>query len=412
MNTKQQTAISRLYSEDYTLLVAPTGAGKTVICLTAIKELIDAGVLNRVIVAAPAKVVENNVWGKEVEKWEHLKGLRVTSLTGSSVKRFVHLDMGGMNVIIISLNNLEWLLNTKHGCDGIIIDELSKAAGKQTAGMRSKKKADCFKWRVGMTATPVSQNFEKLYSMCRILSPKYLGTNKQKYLDQYFYSDYQGYNWTLRDGADELIAAKIAPLVHLVEDTKANDLPPCREHVITFDMPDDTRVVYNDMKKHMIAGDVEAANEAVKSGKLRQIASGFMYEDDDKVVYLDRSRVDAMRSWADALDGNTGIIFYEFVEQGKQLVLTTPDNVRCVQIQSMSHGVDGLQHEYADLLFLQPPWSRDNKEQAIGRVWRTGQTEEVNVTTLVCNDTLDELVMSRVEDRGEWMKLFKQHLEG
>jgi len=412
LNTKQQTAISRLYSEDYTLLVAPTGAGKTVICLTAIKELIDAGVLNRVIVAAPAKVVENNVWGKEVEKWEHLKGLRVTSLTGSSVKRFVHLDMGGMNVIIISLNNLEWLLNTKHGCDGIIIDELSKAAGKQTAGMRSKKKADCFKWRVGMTATPVSQNFEKLYSMCRILSPKYLGTNKQKYLDQYFYSDYQGYNWTLRDGADELIAAKIAPLVHLVEDTKANDLPPCREHVITFDMPDDTRVVYNDMKKHMIAGDVEAANEAVKSGKLRQIASGFMYEDDDKVVYLDRSRVDAMRSWADALDGNTGIIFYEFVEQGKQLVLTTPDNVRCVQIQSMSHGVDGLQHEYADLLFLQPPWSRDNKEQAIGRVWRTGQTEEVNVTTLVCNDTLDELVMSRVEDRGEWMKLFKQHLEG
>jgi len=412
LNTKQQTAISRLYSEDYTLLVAPTGAGKTVICLTAIKELIDAGVLNRVIVAAPAKVVENNVWGKEVEKWEHLKGLRVTSLTGSSVKRFVHLDMGGMNVIIISLNNLEWLLNTKHGCDGIIIDELSKAAGKHTAGMRSKKKADCFKWRVGMTATPVSQNFEKLYSMCRILSPKYLGTNKQKYLDQYFYSDYQGYNWTLRDGAAELIAAKIAPLVHLVEDTKANDLPPCREHVITFDMPDDTRDVYNDMKKHMIAGDVEAANEAVKSGKLRQIASGFMYEDDDKVVYLDRSRVDAMRSWADALDGNTGIIFYEFVEQGKQLVLTTPDNVRCVQIQSMSHGVDGLQHEYADLLFLQPPWSRDNKEQAIGRVWRTGQTEEVNVTTLVCNDTLDELVMSRVEDRGEWMKLFKQHLEG
>ena len=419
MNTKQQTAISRLYSEDYTLLVAPTGAGKTVICLTAIKELIDAGVLNRVIVAAPAKVVENMVWTKERLKWDHLSGMRVLNITGDAKKRgslLAYANTNDYDAIVISLNNLDWLLEQGHGkghgCDGIIIDELSKAAGKQTAGMRSKKKADCFKWRVGMTATPVSQNFEKLYSMCRILSPKYLGTNKQKYLDQYFYSDYQGYNWTLRDGADELIAAKIAPLVHLVEDTKANDLPPCCEHVITFDMPDDTRVVYNDMKKHMIAGDVEAANEAVKSGKLRQIASGFMYEDDDKVVYLDRSRVDAMRSWADALDGNTGIIFYEFVEQGKQLVLTTPDNVRCVQIQSMSHGVDGLQHEYADLLFLQPPWSRDNKEQAIGRVWRTGQTEEVNVTTLVCNDTLDELVMTRVEGRGEWMKLFKQHLEG
>ena len=419
LNTKQQTAISRLYSEDYTLLVAPTGAGKTVICLTAIKELIDAGVLNRVIVAAPAKVVENMVWTKERLKWDHLSGMRVLNITGDAKKRgslLAYANTNDYDAIVISLNNLDWLLEQGHGkghgCDGIIIDELSKAAGKQTAGMRSKKKADCFKWRVGMTATPVSQDYQKLYSMARILSPDYLGTSKQRYLDQYFYSDYQGYNWTLRDGADELIAAKIAPLVHLVEDTKANDLPACREHVITFDMPDDTRVVYNDMKKHMIAGDVEAANEAVKSGKLRQIASGFMYEDDDKVVYLDRSRVDAMRSWADALDGNTGIIFYEFVEQGKQLVLTTPDNVRCVQIQSMSHGVDGLQHEYADLLFLQPPWSRDNKEQAIGRVWRTGQTKEVNVTTLVCNDTLDELVMTRVEDRGEWMKLFKQHLKG
>jgi hypothetical protein len=35
------------------------------------------------------------------------------------------------------------------------------------------------------------------------------------------------------------------------------------------------------MKKHMVAGDVEAANEAVKSGKLRQIASGFMYREDE-----------------------------------------------------------------------------------------------------------------------------------
>jgi SNF2 family DNA or RNA helicase len=56
-------------------------------------------------------------------------------------------------------------------------------------------------------------------------------------------------------------------------------------------------------------------------------------------------------------------------------------------------------------------WSRDATEQAIGRVWRTGQTKEVNVTTLVCDDTLDDLVMQRVEDRGEWMKLFKKHLE-
>ena len=442
LNTKQQTAISRLYSEDYTLLVAPTGAGKTVICLTAIKELIDAGVLNRVIVAAPAKVVENMVWTKERLKWDHLSGMRVLNITGDAKKRgslLAYANTNDYDAIVISLNNLDWLLEQGHGkghgCDGIIIDELSKAAGKQTAGMRSKKKADCFKWRVGMTATPVSQNFEKLYSMCRILSPKYLGTNKQKYLDQYFYSDYQGYNWTLRDGADELIAAKIAPLVHLVEDTKATDLPPCCEHVITFDMPAETRVVYNDMKKHMIAGDVEAANEAVKSGKLRQIASGFMYDDMGVGDHIDFARSDEAAKWMRKLkkQGRKGIIFYEFTHSRAELDYCTAHQygidvateidvgdftrakdhvILLAQINSLSHGVDGLQDVCSDILFYHPMWSRDATEQAIGRVWRTGQTKEVNVTTLVCDDTLDELVMDRVEDRGEWMKLFKQHLKG
>ena len=49
-------------------------------------------------------------------------------------------------------------------------------------------------------------------------------------------------------------------------------------------------------------------------------------------------------------------------------------------------------------------------EQAEGRLWRTGANEKVNITTLICPNTLDDLVMKRVEDRAEWMKMFKKHL--
>jgi SNF2 family DNA or RNA helicase len=326
-------------------------------------------------------------------------------------------------VIVVSLQNLDWLLKHKHGADGIIIDELSKGAGKQTAGLKSKKKAGMLGWRVGMTATPVSQNFEKLFNMCRVLSPHYLGANKQKYLEQYFYSDYQGYNWTLRDGADAQIMAQVAPLVHLVEDTKANDLPALHQHVIRFEMPAETRVIYNQMKKDMVTDDREAANEAVKSGVLRQISSGFVYLEDDNVVTYDWARYDAACQWMKRLQGRPGVIFYEFKAQGRILndlscftddikYFTSGDkDLLAAQINSLSHGVDGLQDVCSDILFYHPMWSRDATEQAIGRVWRTGQTKEVNVTTLVCDDTLDDLVMQRVEDRGEWMKLFKKHLE-
>ena len=410
LSNDQEDAISRLYEHNATILVAATGVGKTVICQTAIKEL-QGNFVTKAIVAAPAKVVENSVWFNEAAKWEHLCHLKVCELKGDAVARTELLKQDA-DVIVVSLNNLDWLLQQDHGADGIIVDELSKAAGKQTAKLKSKKWGGCFKWRVGMTATPVSQNFEKLYPMCRIIDGgAALGTNKSKYLSNYFYSDYMGYNWTLKDGAEVEITKKIASLVYLVDDNKADTLPELTETLIRFDMPATTREVYNEMKKHMVVGDVEAANEAVKSGKLRQIASGFMYEDEE-VHHLDGARVTAATKWCGALGGKPGLIFYEFVEHGHRLSNFVGSNIKLAQINSMSHGVDGLQHQFADLLFYHPVWSRDAYEQAIGRVWRQGQEKPVSVTTLVCNDTLDDVVLARVDGRGEWMKLFKQHLMG
>ena len=425
LKPSQLPAIERLATRKSTILVAPTGAGKTVICLSAIKRVIDAGKVNRVIVAAPAKVVENEVWTKEVVKWEQTAGLSVHTIAGTVPKRLEQLSQAldlkheyrratparfGADVIVISLSNLDWLLNQDHGCDGIIIDELSKAAGKQTKALNTKSKGGCFIWRIGMTATPVSQDYQKLFTMAkRIDGGKALGTAKHNFLNHYFYSDYMGYNWTLKDGADKQIMAKLKKLVHIIDDDKAETLPAVHEHVIRFDMPAETRGVYNTMKKHMVVGDVEAANAAVASGKLRQIASGFMYrtEDAHSAVILDIKRYRAYEKWVKGLKGKPGLVFYEFVAQS---TWSAPSNVTFAQIQSMSHGVDGLQYEYADMLFVQPVWSRDSQQQAIGRLHRQGQKNEVNVTTLVCNDTLDDLVMERVEDRGEWMKLFKQHL--
>ena len=138
LKPEQVEAIERLSTRKTTLLVAPTGAGKTVICLSAIQRILAVEKLKRVIVACPAKVV--GVWPKEVAKWPHLKGLIVKDLTGEPEIRSAKLDQPFIDVIVVSLNNLEWLLNQDHGADGIIIDELSKAAGKQTKGLNTKER--------------------------------------------------------------------------------------------------------------------------------------------------------------------------------------------------------------------------------------------------------------------------------
>jgi superfamily II DNA or RNA helicase len=428
LKDEQLLAIDRLSTRRSTMLISPTGTGKTVICLSAINTLVRNGKLKRIIVACPPKVV--SVWPSEAEKWEHLEGIKVSTLVGDAPQRIKKLAITS-DIVVVSLNNLEWLLHQKHGCDGIIIDELSKAAGKQTKGLKTKVRGDCFKWRVGITATPVSQDFQKVFGLCRILDKgKRLGTSHHNYLNKYFYSDYMGWNWTLKDGSDQKIMAKISTLIHIVDDNKARDLPKIKRDEIRFEMPGNSRVIYNKMKKDMIVDDYDAVavNEAIKVGKLRQISSGFVYTDEvnlKKANYIDDARIDAAVDWwINPTNKRPAIIFYEFVAQGEKLnrvfhkyLSSSIEDfkkgkgiVLVAQINSLSHGIDGLQRVSNDALFYHPMWSRDSMEQAESRLWRTGATETVNITTLVCENTLDDLVINRVKDRAVWMKMFKKHL--
>ena len=428
LTPKQLAAIKRLTSRRWTLLVAGTGEGKTAIGLTSINDLIESGKLAKVIVACPAKVVA--VWPKEQTKWPHLKRLKVVALKGSpDVRR--SLLAAGADVFVVSLNNLEWLLMEKHGADGIIIDEISKAAGKQTRKLNTKRWGDRFIWRVGASATPVSQDFEKLFDIARRIDKgKSLGTNKFDYLSRYFYSDYMGYNWTLKEDAPTRILSKIKKLVWLIEDEKHLTLPKLHTHTMRFDMPEATRKLYQDMKRDMIADEVIAVNAAVQTGKLRQLSSGFYYIEgstlaEKSVRFCDNARTYSASNWIDSLKGAPGVIFYEYIGQLKLLedVISTHTkdieafmagrfDILLAQIGSLSHGVDGLQHVAHHALFLHPFWSRDQTQQAIGRLHRTGQKHEVHITTLVCEDTLDDAVLARVEGRAGWMELFTEHLKG
>ena len=52
---------------------------------------------------------------------------------------------------------------------------------------------------------------------------------------------------------------------------------------IIFDhveLPPDARRVYDSMEDQLVTGDIVAANAAVATGKLAQIANGFVYDDE------------------------------------------------------------------------------------------------------------------------------------
>jgi SNF2 family DNA or RNA helicase len=411
------------------ILIAPTGCGKTIVALHAILDS-----EQRAIVAAPPSVIHN--WPKEAKKWGF--DLSMVVLEGPPARR-INLLKTKPDVLVVSLNNLDWLLQQKHDCTMIVIDELSKAAGKQTAKLKHKI-SDQLIIRVGMTATPVSESFEKLYAMFRIIDKgRTFGTRKDAFLQKYFYpTDYKQYNWKLQAGADKLIMEKAAPFIHNIPYSKEDTLPPITRQNVEFVLPNDTQAAYNGMANDMILEDLDAVapNAAVMTGKLRQIASGFVMDENGEPVPLDEQRAAVL--WA-TLRGKQErvIVLYEYIYQREQIAAVlsdrdtfhlygggpdkettiqqfkdTPNSVLVAQYQTMSHGVDGLQHVCNEMLFYQPLWSRDSTEQAEGRVYRQGQAKPVTITTLVAKDTVDELVVQRVEDKGEYMKLFLGHIKG
>lgn len=54
-----------------------------------------------------------------------------------------------------------------------------------------------------------------------------------------------------------------------------------------------------------------------------------------------------------------------------------------------------------NVIFLDEPWNRALKDQAIDRAHRIGTKSTVNVHTLICKDTIDERIHKLIDDKGK-----------
>ena len=72
--------------------------------------------------------------------------------------------------------------------------------------------------------------------------------------------------------------------------------------------------------------------------------------------------------------------------------------VICGTIGKMGTGLTFTQANY--VIFLDEPWSKGIKEQAIDRTHRIGQTKKVTAITLLCKDSIDERINALVEQKG------------
>jgi SNF2 family DNA or RNA helicase len=407
----QETAADFLFEHDRAMILAPVGAGKTAITLTAMHDMLYEGHVKRFLVIAPLRVA-TSVWPVEQPKWAPF--MRMAVAVGTPAQRLAALNSSAQ-VVVTNYDSLQWLAQQTLDFDGVVFDELTRL--KNPSGARFKalaKVLDC-KVRWGLTGSFTSNGLEDVFGQCKIIDQKLLGRSKGAFQQQYFYLINREHNdWAPRPGALELVMERIKPATFVLEPGEYKDkLPPLHTVEVRMDLPD--RKPYEDMKKDFVTrfpdATAVAVNAAVVTQKLSQMAAGFVYTPEP--VWFSKHKFDRLEELlAENQQANT-IVFYNFIEELHELQRRFPfartvdsiddwnaGRVRllCLHPKSAGHGLN-LQHGGHHIVWLSLPWSLELFEQANGRLHRSGQLHAVWCYIMIANQTVDEKIWAALHNK-------------
>jgi SNF2 family DNA or RNA helicase len=409
----QETAADFLYEHDRAMILAPVGAGKTAITLTAMQDMLIDGHTQRWLVLAPKRVC-TDVWPVEQPKWA--PGVTLALAVGTPAQRKAAL-YSDAQVIVTNYDNIQWLAeqNLAH-IDGIVYDELTRL--KNPSGARFKalnKVIDAVTVRWGLTGSFTSNGLEDVFGQCKIVDQSLLGRSKGAFQQQYFICVNRDFGeWVPRPNALALVMAKIKPATFVLEPGEYKDkLPPLHtvELRCRMDMAD-----YNTLKKDFVLDDVVAVNAAVVTQKLQQMSSGFLYTDKGP-VWQSAHKFDRLEELlAENQHANTIIVYQykeELAELKRRFSVTTLDDddaiarwnegavrILAVHPKSAGHGLN-LQHGGQHMVFLSLPWSLELFEQTVGRLHRSGQRHDVWVYVMLTDKTVDEKIWTALHDKQD-----------
>jgi len=425
----QELAADFLYENDRAMILAPVGAGKTAITLTAMDEMLRYNIVKRWLVVAPKRVC-TDVWPVEQPKWA--PDMKLAVAVGTPKQRQAAFDSEAL-VVVINYDNLQSLSDIKD-FDGIVFDELTKL--KNPSGVRFKaltKLIDHIKIRWGLTGSFTSNGLEDVFGQCKIIDQQLLGRSKGAFMQKYFVLMNKDFGeWAPRLGSLVQVMEQIKPSTFVLDAGEyADKLPPCHIVEMRCDMADRTH--YEKMKKNFVVQfekeQITAINAAVVTGKLSQMASGFIYQTETTAsntpgrmnvtqvpIWFSSHKFDLLDELVEENQHANTIIVYNYIEELAELKRRYPHaqtindtkatqrwnegkiELLLIHPKSAGHGLN-LQHGGCKMVFVSLPWSLELYEQTIGRLHRSGQKHDVWVYILLTNKTIEERILGALKDK-------------
>lgn len=454
----QPAMLDWLQTKDTAALFVSPGMGKTVVTLTAIADAIGSGRSRGALIIAPWRVC-TITWPNQVEHWDHCQWMKIANLrTPAGLKAW---ENGSADIYVINpdmlpsvTRNLRCRVCNAAGCpnckktgfiqsksvgiaeklfknrtripvDTFVWDELSQAkdpTGKRANSIRPY--LSMFSQRWGLTGTPVPNSYLDLFAQIRMLDDgERLGRSFTGYRSNYFeQADYMGYSYKLRPGAKELIDKKLSDLALVMLGDDWLKLPVCETEDVNVELPSHVRREYKTLEKELLVelakGDIVARNAATLVGKLLQLTSGAVYDDDRNVHVLHDAKIEALKKLRKKHGKEPMLVLTAFQHEMARVLEAIPGarkfdekdladwqagkiHTWVAQPQSLSHGIDGIQRGGRIAVWMTLTYSNETYLQTNARLVRTGQSRETKIYRVICVGTADDGVAESLRDKSD-----------
>ncbi|MCM8595146.1 DEAD/DEAH box helicase [Accumulibacter sp.] len=444
----QGAIIRQIVGNPRCALWAGMGTGKTAATLTALEELDLIEDVYPALVIAPLRVAAS-VWPDEVDKWDHLRHLRVSPIVGSAQERIEALRQSA-EIYTLNYENLPWLvehLGEDWRFPTVVADESTKLKGfrLRQGTQRARALGSVAHARVErlieLTGTPAPNGLADLWGQAWFLDAgRRLGRTHSAFTDRWFRLKYDGYGLEPLPHAQGEIQARLADLCLTITAADYFDLPPLIENEVKVDLPEPARRIYRDMEQAMFAQidghDVEAFNAAAKTNKCLQLANGAAYVDDlGAWKEVHDAKLIALEDIVEEAAGAPVLVAYQFRSDLARILKKfgkaarhldrDPQTLRDWNVgkipllvahpASAGHGLN-LQDGGHILAYFSSGWNLEEDQQILERIGPTRQAQaglnrEVYVHRIVARDTVDELVALRRQSKADVQQMLLDYMK-
>lgn len=346
------------------------------------------------------------------------------------------------DVFITNHDAVRWLVRQRpaffNKFESLIIDEIS--AFKHRTSLRSRclrKLVKYFRYRYGLTGTPNARDLLDVWHQVFVIDEgQRLGRTFFAFRNAVAFPVQVGpspnmVKWEEKPGASQVVSDLLSDISLRFELDECHDIPKNHRYPVPYSLTPQQRAAYGEMEKNAIleisqSEVVTAVNAAVLVGKLLQIASGTVYDEQGNPVSIEDDRYQLVTDLVKARKHS--VVFFNWKHQAAALTRlfdkegitycvldgTTKERDRPQFVEDFQKGLYQvcLAHPQSAAhsltltkatatIWCSPTHNLEHFLQGNRRIHRAGQTKRTETLLVTAKGTIEEEIYQRLASKDK-----------